>query len=39
MTKSVGTTDVVVTGMGIDKENRLVIAGSNGHMVAARFWQ
>ncbi len=39
MTKSVGTTDVVVTGMAIDDENRLVVVGSNGHMVATRFWQ
>ena len=38
-TKVVGTTDVVVSGMGIDDEKRLVIVGSNGHMVATRLWQ
>lgn len=37
--KSVGATNVTVQSMVIDGEGRIVILGSNGEMVAVRFWQ
>jgi Domain of unknown function (DUF5122) beta-propeller len=39
ITRTVGTTDVEVTTMSVDSEGRLVVAGNNGKMVVARFWQ
>jgi hypothetical protein len=35
---AVGTSNVVVSGLAVDAEGRIVVSGSNGEMVAARFW-
>ena len=38
-TSAVAGTSVTVSAMAVDGDNRIVVAGSNGHMVVTRFWQ
>jgi hypothetical protein len=38
-TKSVGATNVTVKAMAVDADGRILVAGGNGEMVLARFWQ
>lgn len=38
-TKAIASTNIVVSAMALDADGRVVIAGGNGEMIAARFWQ
>ena len=39
VTKAIASTNIVVNAMALDADGRVVVAGSNGEMIAARFWQ